>query len=152
MAELWFYHLTRRRLEHVLPPLLERVLKVNWRAIVRCGTEARMDDLNRLLWVYRDDSFLPHGAATDGHAARQPVYLTSGEETPNAPDMLFLVDQASASRDEIKRFTRTALIFDGSDHSALHAARTLWKSATTDSIPAQYHAENERGWVKKAEN
>lgn len=152
MAELWFYHLSQRRLEEVLPPLLERSLGAGWRSIVRCGSEARVEDLNRLLWTYRDDAFLPHGAAADGHAERQPIYLTTGDETPNAPQMLFLVDQATTTPDEVAKFERAALIFDGGDGPALQAARKLWKTATTADTQAVYYAETDRGWKKKAEH
>lgn len=111
-----------------------------------------MEDLNRRLWTYRDDAFLPHGAAADGHAERQPIYLTTGDETPNTPQMLFLVDQATTTPDEVGEFKRAALIFDGGDGAALQAARKLWKTATTADTPAVYYAETDRGWTKKAEH
>lgn len=152
MPEIWFYHLTGRRLEGVLPALLERMRKADWRAVVRCGTQARVEDLNRVLWIYRDESFLPHGAASDGAPARQPIYLTAGSERPNAAEMLFLVDRAAASLDELSPYRRVALIFDGRDEEALREARAFWKMATGAGRAAVYWAETPSGWEKKAES
>ena len=152
MAEALFYHLTLRPLEIALPELLQRTLMKNWRAVVRCGVQARVDDLNRRLWTYDDASFLPHGAAGDGHAERQPIYLTAGEETPNAPDLLFLIDGAEARSEEFARFERVCLMFDGRDPDAVAAARAQWKAVVAAGVPAIYWAEESGGkWVKKAE-
>lgn len=152
MAEALFYHLTLRSLEVALPELLQRGLQRGWRSVVRCGAEARLEDLNKRLWTYRDDSFLPHGAPGDGHAARQPIYLTTGDETPNQPDLLFLVDGAEASTAELTRFQRVCLIFDGRDDAAVAKARGQWRAITEASVPAIYWAEEPGGkWVKKAE-
>ncbi|WP_300302613.1 DNA polymerase III subunit chi, partial [Ferrovibrio sp.] len=92
MAELLFYHLTRRRLEQVLPELLEKTLQRGWRAVVKGGSEERIQQLNGDLWTYGRGSFLPHGVKADGFPDKQPVYLTTEDERPNNADVLFLVD------------------------------------------------------------
>lgn len=152
MAEALFYHLTIRTLETALPDLLARTYARGWRAVVRCGSPERAEDLNRLLWSYDAGAFLPHGVSADGEAARQPIYLTAGDETPNAPDVLFLVDGATASPTEIAAVTRACLMFDGRDESAVGKARTQWREIAAAEIPAVYWAEEPGGkWVKKAE-
>lgn len=151
MAEIWFYHLERGRLEEVLPALLERVLASGARAVLRCGSRARVDDLNRLLWVYRDDSFLPHGAAQDGNADRQPIYLTDGSERPNDAAFLVLVDGAATTPEEARGYQRVILVFDGRDAAALGGARGLWKAATDASVDAVYWSDAGGRWEKKRE-
>lgn len=152
MAEALFYHLTIRALDVVLPELLHRTLAKDWRAVVRCGSRARVEDLNRRLWTFDDASFLPHGAAGDGRPERQPIYLTAGDETPNDADVLFLVDGADASPEEIAGFARVCLLFDARDDEAVAAARRRWKAVVDAGLPAVYWAEEPGGrWVKKAE-
>lgn len=152
MAEVLFYHLTLRPLESVVPGLLEKCLERSWKVTLRAGSPERAQALNRNLWTYREDSFLPHGGEGDGDPARQPVYLTAGPETPNAPDVLMLVDGAAADPAELSGFTRTLLIFDGHDSEALNAARGAWKAVTQAGLKAVYWAETEAGgWTKKAE-
>lgn len=153
MAEVFFYHLTRRPLEAVAPVLLEKCLEQGWRVTLRAGSPERVASLNRHLWTYRPDSFLPHGGPEDGAPERQPVYLTTGPETPNQPDALMLTDGAEAETDELSALKRTFLIFDGRDDEALNAARADWKRLSAAGLKALYWAETESGgWVKKAES
>ncbi len=153
MGEVLFYHLTRTPLEAAAPPILEKCLERGWKVTLRTGTMERAEALNRHLWTYREDSFLPHGMATDGEAARQPVYLTAGDETPNAPDILFLCDGAEARPEEMGRYLRALLMFDGHDETALGEARAAWKAVTTAGLKAIYWAQTDAGgWTKKAES
>src|SRR5512134_2599980 len=90
-TEIDFYQLERRTLDDVLPALLELSLKRGWRAAVQATSEERVAALDTLLWTYREESFLPHGSARDGRASAQPIYLTAGDDNPNAAHVRFLV-------------------------------------------------------------
>jgi DNA polymerase-3 subunit chi len=151
-GEVFFYHLTRRSLEATAPDLLEKCLQKGWRVALRATAPERVEALDALLWTFRDDSFLPHAAARDGRAERQPIYLTHGTETPNDPDALMLVDGADADAAELTRFARVMTLFDGRDESALAAARDLWRRAVAAGARARYWAEGEDGrWTQRAE-
>ena len=153
MGEVLFYHLTRTPLEAAAPPILEKCLERGWKVTLRAGSPERVEALNRHFWTYREDEFLPHGAAADGHAARQPIYLTAGDETPNEPDILFLCDGAAARAEEMGGYLRALLMFDGHDEVALGAARAAWKAVTAAKLKAVYWAQTETGgWAKRAES
>lgn len=146
MAELWFYHLQRSSLEQALPPLLEKSLRRGWRALVRAGSNERLEQLDEAIWTFRDDSFVPH--AREGDPARQPVWLTQDAGNPNAAQILFLIDGAEAG--DISGFARACVMFDGADEAALLSARSQWKQAKQDGVPASYWKESEsRGWEKQ---
>ena len=150
MAEVLFYHLTASPVEQALPDLLERGLARGWRAVVRCGSEPAMAMLDAALWTYRDESFLPHGTGIAGHSARQPVYLTCGEENPNGAVLMMLVLGARAEPAEMAGFERVCLLFEGGDPDAVAAAREHWKAVTAAGLPARYWAQEEGRWVEKA--
>jgi DNA polymerase-3 subunit chi len=150
VAEVLFYHLTAAPLEATLPGLLEKSLDRGWRALVRCGSQDGVATLDRHLWTYREDSFLPHGTATAGHAADQPVYLTLDVENPNGARVLMLVDGARATVDEIGGFERCCLIFDGNDLRAVETARADWRAVTAAGLAAIYWAQEHGRWVQKA--
>jgi len=150
VAEVLFYQLTASPLEASLPEMLERSLARGWRVVLRCGSPEGMAMLDGLLWSYRDDSFLAHGTAQAGHAALQPIYLTLGEENPNAANVLMLVDGARAAPAEMAGFERTCLLFDGHDARALEAARADWKAVRAAALPAKYWAQEQGRWVQKA--
>ena len=113
MAELLFYHLERQPLESALPGLLQRSLERGWRVVVKVGSEERLEALNAHLWSFDDASFLPHGAAADGHAEAQPIWLTTGDDNPNGATVRFLVDGAEAA--DLAGYERIVFMFDAAD-------------------------------------
>ena len=82
LTEIGFYHLTRSTLEEALPRLLEKAYAAGNRVLVRVGDAERLELLNRALWTYGKDSFLPHGTRADGFPEDQPIYLTTAGREP----------------------------------------------------------------------
>ena len=148
MAEVGFYHLLTMNLDRALPRLLERALADNQRVVVVAGSQERVDYLNAMLWTYDEASFLPHGAARDGNAARQPVWLAATDENPNGANLVMLVDGARA---DLTRYRRCLDIFDGNDEASVTAARQRWSEAKAAGHSLTYWQQTERGWEKKAE-
>lgn len=147
--EALFYHLERQPLDKVLPSLLEKTLERGWRAVVQVGSAERLDALDTALWTYREDSFLPHGRASDGHAAHQPVYLTTGDDNPNGAGVRFMVD--GAETESFGGYVRIVYLFDGGDGDALTKAREQWKAVKAAGLTATYWQQSESGrWEKKA--
>ena len=152
--DVLFYHLERKSLEDTLPELLERTLARGWRALVRVGSEERARALESHLWTYQDDSFLPHGLASEPLAADQPVLITVGAMNQNDAHALFLVDGTIPddwSTLSAQGYARAVLIFDGRDPDAIANARVHWKAVKTAELDAQYWQQNPAGkWEKKA--
>jgi DNA polymerase-3 subunit chi len=148
-TEIWFYHLEHRTLEEVLPNLLERSLERGWRAAVQAASEERVEALNTLLWSYREDSFLPHGAAADGTPHAQPIYLTTEPGNANDAQVRFLVD--GAQLDDAAPYARVVFLFDGRDQSAVQRARTAWQDAKEKGFDVSYWQQDPDGrWQKRA--
>ena len=147
-CEVWFYHLERTSLDRALPELLEKTLAKGWRAVVRARDRDRVEQLDGWLWSYRDETFLPHGLAEEAHAARQPVLLTTGFETPNGAQALFLIDDAEPG--PLDGFERCIFLFDGQDEAAVGAARARWKALKAQGASISYWKQNERGGWEKA--
>jgi DNA polymerase-3 subunit chi len=149
VTEVLFYHLERQPLEKVLPTLLERTLERGWRAVVQAGGEERLAAIDLALWTHREDSFLAHGTAKDGHAARQPIFLTLDEANPNAAAVRFLVDGADLER--LTGYQRIVFLFDGHDSEAIARARAAWKRAKAQNCTVTYWQQGEGGqWNKRA--
>lgn len=149
MTEVRFYHLQRKSLEQALPELLEKILERGHRTVLRAGSAERVEALNQHLWTWRPDSFLPHGSAADGHAERQPVFLTDGTDNPNRADVLVLVDRAG--EDGIDAYALACTMFDGNDPEALAAAREQWRRCKDAGHDLTYWQQTDRGgWQKQA--
>jgi DNA polymerase-3 subunit chi len=134
-------------LERALPRLLERALKEGYRIIVMAGSAERVEHLNQLLWTFDEASFLPHGSARDGHADRQPIFLTAVEGNPNEAGMLVLVDGAHLA--SLGGFKRVCDMFDGNDAVAVEAARQRWREAKAAGHDLTYWEQTASGWVRR---
>ena len=147
MAEIGFYHLVATPLDRALPRLLERARAAGHRIVVRAGSEARVRDLDALLWRYDEASFLPHGSARDGNPAAQPIWLTDRDENPNGASMLVLVDGVEAG--DWQGFARGADLFDGNDADAVARARERWRRARAAGHALSYWRQGASGWERK---
>ncbi len=151
MTEVLFYHLQRQPLERVLPELLEKCLQRQWRTVVEVGSDERCAALDAHLWTYRQEGFLPHGTAKDGHAGEQPIWLTTGDDNPNQATVRFLTDGAEMA--DFRGYERVIVVFDGNDNEAVEKARKSWTAAKAAGHAATYWQQNERGgWEKKAQS
>ena len=147
--EFWFYHLESRPLQAVLPVLVEKTLARGWRALLRFSTPERLETIDSALWTYRDESFLPHGSTRDGHAGRQPAFLTLDDANPNGAAVLFLLE--AAEEREPERFSRVIRLFDGADEEAKALARAEWKRAKAAGFEVSYWRQDAGGaWKKSA--
>ncbi|HEY5071425.1 MAG TPA: DNA polymerase III subunit chi [Caulobacteraceae bacterium] len=147
-CEVWFYHLERSALDGVLPELLEKTLAKGWRALVKVRSEELLAHLDRLLWVYRDDSFLAHGTDEEPGAAKQPILLTRNGDNLNDALALFLVE--GATPEDLSAFSRCIMIFDGHDEAALADARLAWSAFRSAGHTVAYWREGgKNGWEKQ---
>ncbi len=149
MTDIGFYHLQNTPLEKALPKLLEKVLASGARAVVKAGSEERVEALNAALWVYHPYSFLPHGSARDGMAEHQPIWLTVEDENPNGASILILTDGANS--ESVGKFARCLEIFDGSDPEAVSTARERWKACKQAGHTVTYWRQTDKGgWERMA--
>jgi DNA polymerase III subunit chi len=147
--EAVFYHLERQPLDRVLPTLVEKTVERGWRAVIQAGTLDGLAALDAALWTYQEESFLPHGTAADGPPARQPVFLTTTDDNPNAATVRFLVDGAVAA--SYSGYQRLIFLFDGRNPDAVAGARLQWKAAKAAGCAVTYWQQTPEGkWDRKA--
>lgn len=148
MADLSFYRLTETRLESALPQLLEKSLARGWRVVVQTPDDERRDAIDRLLWTYREDSFLPHGLDTCDFAAEHPILLTTSEVNPNQASVRFLIDGAPTA--DIGSYERVVYMFDGFDEALKEKARDDWRRYRAEGhVMASYRQTETGGWFKE---
>ncbi|MFT7144549.1 MAG: DNA polymerase-3 subunit chi [Alphaproteobacteria bacterium] len=150
MTEVSFYQVmdsTPASVDATLPSLLNKVLKTGKNVIVKCTNADRMERLDDSLWSFKADSFMAHGTENDDFEAKQPIYLTTGDENPNGADILILLSGASA--DDFSSYDRVLDMFEASDVQKTNA-RKRWKDLADKGYPLQYFAFEDGKWGKKA--
>src|SRR5690242_14427600 len=124
-----FYHLTAAPIERVLPRVAERVLADGGRLLI-VAEAPRLAALDKLLWTWRADSFLPHECAGGERDAGQPILLSADVAAANDARNVAIAD--GQWRDAALDFDRAFHFFD---EERIVEARQAWKAlADRDGI------------------
>jgi len=140
-AEWWFYHIEQGSVDASIAPLIEKCLERRWRVVV-VGQEETIERLNRALWTWKEESFVPHGRARSD-AANHPVLLSTEATPTNGAKVAVLLDGSDA---DAALFERIMVVFDGSDENARAKARQQYKTALDASAHARYFQQERGGW------
>ena len=136
-----FYHLTGQPLDHVLPRIAERVLAGGGRLLVVAADAGERARIDRLLWTWQPQSFLPHGLSGNDGDAGQPVLIGAEPGAANGAGNIALAD--GLWRDDALAFDRAFHLFD---EAAIAPARAAWKSlAGREGIERRYWKQDESG-------
>jgi DNA polymerase-3 subunit chi len=149
MTDILFYHLTESKLEDAMPPILEKSLERGWSVTIQTTSIERCDALDSHLWSFREESFLPHGTATNPNAEGQPILLTTEAANPNNAQVRMFID--GAQPESLDGYERAVFMFDGFDASQLALARANWKELKAAGHALTYWQQTQDGrWQKKA--
>src|SRR3546814_13352057 len=118
----------------VVPVLAERVVMRGGRLLIVAG-EDRLVPLDRLLWTFKAESFLPHACAGGDADADQPILLAAAPAAANGARNILLVD--GVWREEALAFDRAFHLFD---EERIRAARLPGKALATQ------HGIDRRSW------
>ena len=142
-----FYHLTTTPLDRALPQIAEKVLSSGARLLIVAESAGQRQALDRLLWSYAPESFMPHGLAGAGNDAGQPILLSDAPEPVNGARHIALVD--GMWREAALGFERAFHFFDS---ERIIEARAAWKAlAERDGVERRYWKQNDNGrWEKAA--
>lgn len=142
-----FYHLTLTPIERALPRIAERVLAGGERLLIVTADERQRASIDRLLWEYAPESFLPHACLGAGDDAAQPILITPDVTALNDARHVALID--GEWRDEALTFDRAFHFFDD---DRIAGARAAWKAlAGRDGVERRYWKQNEAGrWEQAA--
>jgi len=142
-----FYHLGAAPIERVLPRIAERVMTSGARLLVVGGDDAFLEKLDRDLWGYAPDAFLPHGRVGTGGEAHQPVLLSTTLDPVNGARNVALVD--GTWRAAALDYDRAFHFFDD---ESVEAARAAWRSLNdAEGVERRFWRQDPDGrWTRMA--
>ena len=149
MTEVRFYHLTKKTLEQALPDLLERVLDLGKKAVIKISDEESIPAFSKHLWVCRRNGFYPHGIDGEGHPEHDPLWLTATDDNPINADTLILT--MGAESQNIDQYGIVCIMLNGHNDNEVKSARAQWKVFKDQGLELTYWQQSEKGnWEKKA--
>lgn len=142
-----FYHLTASPLPRTLARIAERILADGGRLLVVHGDAVQRQALDRELWTYAPESFLPHAVTGAGDDAAQPVLIAEQPVAVSGARHIALCD--GLWREEALRFDRAFHFFDD---ETVEGARAAWRGlADNPDVERRYWKQTDRGvWEQAA--
>ena len=136
-----FYHLTATPLDRVLPQIAEKVVGGGDRLLVVTGNDEQAGQIDRLLWAYKPDAFLPHARIGMGDDSAQPILIAPDVNAANRARHIALID--GEWRDGALDFDRAFHFFDD---ETVRAARLTWKAlGDREGVERRYWKQNDAG-------
>ena len=136
-----------------MPLLLEKSLERGWKVVVEAGDAVNIASLDKALWTFSDESFLPHtiydpDSQTALSYLEHPILLCAGDENPNSADVRFFVSGAVPGGEG--DYQRLVFMFDGHNPDSVTRARTAWKTLSKDHQTTYWQQDAQGRWMKKA--
>ncbi len=141
MPTVNFYELQITPVDKVLPQLVLKAYEQGLRGVVLASDKERLDELNKVIWTFKQDAFIPHGTAADGKPENQNFFLTLEEENPNNSSLAFITDGRVPAKD----FEKHMDIFDGTISAELGSAKARMEQYKSKGFEVSHFRQNEKG-------
>ena len=116
--------------------LVEKAYLQDHSVLVHCESVEQAREFDELLWVFSDQSFVPHDVAAAGADRRAPVMICTGDEPRLDGDVL--VNLASEAPAAFRRHARVAEILDG-DEERRRAGRERFRFYREQGLEPETH-------------
>lgn len=143
--ELNFYHVMTGNLVPSIVKLLEKVYISDQRCVFYSPIEERVQIVDKTLWTFSTNAFVPHGTKDMGSPNFQPIYMTSEINNPNDSIVLLLTDSFDY-KSWNQNFEKVLFVFE--DESSSQVGRSLYEDLKNQQENVKYWKQSRNGWEK----
>ncbi|MBQ7674433.1 MAG: DNA polymerase III subunit chi [Alphaproteobacteria bacterium] len=144
--EFSIYQAVSGNLTSVVVKLLEKTYLSGKKGVFFSPITERVELINKTLWTFSTNAFIPHGDKKMGFEDQQPIYFTDTFKNPNKATVLILVDVFDLNNESYNDFERIILIFE--DISKADEVNKLYQSLKADGKNVNYWKQSPKGWDK----
>ena len=144
--EFSIYQAVSGNLTSVVVRLLEKTYLSGKKGVFFSPITERVELINKTLWTFSTNAFIPHGDKKMGFEDQQPIYFTDTFKNPNKATVLILVDVFDLTNELYNGFERIMLIFE--DISKSDEVNKLYQSLKDDGKNVNYWKQSPKGWDK----
>lgn len=116
--------------------LAEKALNQQHRILISVASDEELRHMDRLLWTFREQSFIPHGILGKADAALNPILLNTSADPADEHDVL--INLCPEVPDYFSRFERVAECVD-QDEKQKAASRQRYKFYRDHGYPMNSH-------------
>lgn len=140
--EFSLYQVISGNLLNATVRLLEKIYSSNKRCLFFSTIDERLNFVDKTLWTFSTNAFIPHGTENFGFSGEQPIYLTNKIENPNNSEILFLMDTFDYKLWADFKFERIFFVFE----EALKDAINLYETLKKNGEHVNYWQQTKTGW------
>lgn len=144
--EFSIYQAVSGNLTSVVVKLLEKTYLSGKKGVFFSPITERVELINKTLWTFSTNAFIPHGDKKMGFEDQQPIYFTDTLKNPNKATVLILVDVFDLTNELYNDFERIILIFE--DILKADEVNKLYQSLKADGKNVNYWKQSPKGWDK----
>lgn len=122
--------------------LVEAAWERGRRMVIHCADPATADELDRLLWTFHEESFVPHEVVPPGGSPQDPearIVLVTQEVNPIGAEVL--IQDAPTSPDFARGFPFVIDIVDHRTPELLAASRARYKAWRDEGLSPDYRKQ-----------
>ena len=143
--ELNFYHVMSGNLVPSVVKLLEKIYDSGKKCVFFSPIDDRIRVVDKTLWTFSKNAFIPHGDKSLGFSELQSVYLTSEIENPNQATVLMMTDDFDY-KNWSENFERIIFVFE--DDGSAEAAQSMFEDLKNQRKNVKYWKQSRNGWEK----
>lgn len=143
--ELNFYHVMSGNLVPSVVRLLEKVYNTGKRSIFFSPLEDRVKIIDKTLWTFSKNAFVPHGDKKFGFADQQAIYMASEVENPNHATVLVITDSLDYKGWK-QDFEKIIFVFE--DDAYAKTAQKILMDLKNQQKNVNYWRQSQKGWEK----
>lgn len=141
--EFDFYNTFADNLIPSLVRILSKIYASGQRCIFFSPIEERVQIIDKALWTFSTNEFIPHGDKTFGFEDKQPIYLATDFKNPNGAKILVLVDTLDYQQYS-SGMQRILFFFE----DKIQEYKALCNTLQNANENVNYWCQSERGWNK----
>ena len=147
IEKAYFYNSSQRNLVADIAWLTEKLFSKRNRILVCCREQATVEIIDKFLWAYREDGFIPHSINKNAKTSLYPVLITTEINEEYNHDALLALSGILIKEKDWQRFTKIYYFFDDQEKKEKENARLMWKSFSALDVECKYWVNKENKWI-----
>lgn len=150
MTEINFYVSSSSSVNSIyklLPPLLTKIIQQKHKVLIACKDQQQMQSLDKFLWEFDKDEFLPHGTNLQENATEQPILITDESQNLNLADILICLSGKQVN--DFSSYLKVFDLFEGTEQQK-QQGRIRWKEYKDKGYELSYYTSVNGKWTKQA--
>lgn len=128
--------------------LLEKIYQSKSRCVFFSPLDERVKMVDKALWTFSTNAFIPHGDKYLGFSEKQPIFFTSevGNNPNNASVLLMLDSFEYFSWRNAGNFEKIIMMFEGSEF--FEDSQKIFMDLQKSKENVNYWKQSQKGWEK----